>query len=277
MSEESVVGRKEEKDDQRRRDFVQHLSSMALVLLTRALAVCPLWSPCREANRANEPRAMALKLAHRRCADSAETPPDSAQGEMETILDLGDVGRQGQARDLDGERRDVPMGIEWVRCSRNKPSRSLASLGPLAYKVDLGAPVFTLSSPRRVYTYHRAPPALPSPSSSQLPLPSALSPRHAPPQSRPPTFFGPSCRSPFTRSARHAFPTQKSDSSASSTKSIPPSQLIALPSLSCSLSSLPQAKSIDGLSLHPTMLAQRNAESQAKVPLSPLSTTRPNN
>ncbi|KAI1798286.1 hypothetical protein LXA43DRAFT_979659 [Ganoderma leucocontextum] len=59
--------------------------------------------------------------------------------------------------------------------------------------------------------------------------------------------------------------TQKSDSSASSTKSIPPSQLIALPSLSCSLSSLPQAKSIDGLSLHPTMLAQRNAESQAKL------------
>lgn len=48
------MGRKEEKDDQRRRDFVQHLSSMALVLLTRALAVCPLWSPCREANRANE-------------------------------------------------------------------------------------------------------------------------------------------------------------------------------------------------------------------------------
>ena len=152
---------------------------------------------------------MALKLAHRRCADLAETPPDSAQGEMETILDFGDVGRQGQARDLDGERRDVPMGIEWVRCSRNKPSRSLASLGPLAYKVDLGAPVFTLSSPRRVYTYHRAPPALPSPSSSQLPLPSALSPRHAPPQSRPPTFFGPSCRSPFTRSARHAFPNPK--------------------------------------------------------------------
>ncbi|EJF63938.1 hypothetical protein BD309DRAFT_704479 [Dichomitus squalens] len=59
--------------------------------------------------------------------------------------------------------------------------------------------------------------------------------------------------------------TQKSDSSASSTKSIPPAQLISLPSLSCSLSSLPQAKSIDGLSLHPTMLAQHNAESQAKL------------
>ncbi|RPD65399.1 hypothetical protein L227DRAFT_570724 [Lentinus tigrinus ALCF2SS1-6] len=62
--------------------------------------------------------------------------------------------------------------------------------------------------------------------------------------------------------------TQKSASSASSrssTNSIPPEQLIALPSLACSLSSLPQAKSIDGLSLHPTMLAQRNAESQAKL------------
>ncbi|KAI0701679.1 hypothetical protein C8Q76DRAFT_802640 [Earliella scabrosa] len=59
--------------------------------------------------------------------------------------------------------------------------------------------------------------------------------------------------------------TQKSDSSASSSKSIPPEQLIALPSLACSLSSLPQAKSIDGLSLHPSMLAQRNAESQAKL------------
>ncbi|OJT07776.1 hypothetical protein TRAPUB_1368 [Trametes pubescens] len=58
---------------------------------------------------------------------------------------------------------------------------------------------------------------------------------------------------------------QKSDSSASSTQSIPPSQLIALPSLSCSLSSLPQAKSIDGLSLHHSMLATRNAESQAKL------------
>ncbi|EIW55789.1 uncharacterized protein TRAVEDRAFT_73576 [Trametes versicolor FP-101664 SS1] len=58
---------------------------------------------------------------------------------------------------------------------------------------------------------------------------------------------------------------QKSDSSASSTNSIPPSQLIALPSLSCSLSSLPQAKSIDGLSLHHSMLATRNAESQAKL------------
>ncbi|KAI0777617.1 hypothetical protein BD413DRAFT_706890 [Trametes elegans] len=59
--------------------------------------------------------------------------------------------------------------------------------------------------------------------------------------------------------------TQKSNSSASSTKSIPPNQLVALPSLACSLSSLPQAKSIDGLSLHHSMLAQRSAESQAKL------------
>ncbi|KAI0765048.1 hypothetical protein C8Q74DRAFT_1370914 [Fomes fomentarius] len=65
--------------------------------------------------------------------------------------------------------------------------------------------------------------------------------------------------------------TQKSNSSASSsrtsssTNSIPPSHLVSLPSLASSLSSLPQAKSIDGLSLHPTMLAQRNAESQAKL------------
>ncbi|KAI0635087.1 hypothetical protein C8Q77DRAFT_1105722 [Trametes polyzona] len=58
--------------------------------------------------------------------------------------------------------------------------------------------------------------------------------------------------------------THNSDSSVSSTNSIPPSQLVALSSLACSLSSLPQAKSIDGLSLHHSMLAQRNAQSQAK-------------
>lgn len=59
----------------------------------------------------------------------------------------------------------------------------------------------------------------------------------------------------------------KSDSSRSSTSSaIAPDQLIALPSLSCSLSSLPQAKSLDGVSLHPSsMSAQRAAESEAKV------------
>lgn len=59
----------------------------------------------------------------------------------------------------------------------------------------------------------------------------------------------------------------KSDSSRSSTSSaIAPDQLIALPSLSCSLSSLPQAKSLDGVSLHPSsMSAQRAAESEAKL------------
>ncbi|TFK93436.1 hypothetical protein K466DRAFT_561746 [Polyporus arcularius HHB13444] len=62
---------------------------------------------------------------------------------------------------------------------------------------------------------------------------------------------------------------QKSASSASSrsssSNSTPPDQLISLPSLACSLSALPQAKSIDGLSLHPSRIAQRNAESQAKL------------
>lgn len=41
--------------------------------------------------------------------------------------------------------------------------------------------------------------------------------------------------------------------------------LVALPSLSCALSSLPQAKSLDQLSLHPSSLAHRAAESEAKV------------
>ncbi|KAH7921515.1 hypothetical protein BV22DRAFT_727163 [Leucogyrophana mollusca] len=42
-------------------------------------------------------------------------------------------------------------------------------------------------------------------------------------------------------------------------------KLVALPSLSCSLSSLPQAKSMDSVSLHPNMYAQRAAESEAKL------------
>lgn len=44
-----------------------------------------------------------------------------------------------------------------------------------------------------------------------------------------------------------------------------PSKIVALPSLSCSLSSLPQAKNMNNVSLHPTMYAQRAAESEAKV------------
>ncbi|EIW75772.1 hypothetical protein CONPUDRAFT_169053 [Coniophora puteana RWD-64-598 SS2] len=42
-------------------------------------------------------------------------------------------------------------------------------------------------------------------------------------------------------------------------------KLTALPSLSCSLSSLPQATSLDGISLHHSMFAQRAAESEAKL------------
>ncbi|KAG2036420.1 hypothetical protein BDR03DRAFT_960019 [Suillus americanus] len=42
-------------------------------------------------------------------------------------------------------------------------------------------------------------------------------------------------------------------------------KLVALPSLSCGLSSLPQAKSMDSVSLHPNMYAQRAAESEAKL------------
>ncbi|KZT02834.1 uncharacterized protein LAESUDRAFT_391925 [Laetiporus sulphureus 93-53] len=59
---------------------------------------------------------------------------------------------------------------------------------------------------------------------------------------------------------------KSSSSSASSAASIPPEHIIALPSLSCQLSSLPAAKSIDSVSLHPTsMSAQRAAESEAKL------------
>ena len=63
---------------------------------------------------------------------------------------------------------------------------------------------------------------------------------------------------------------QKSSSSSSSSSgsSTAPPQLVALPSLSCQLSSLPQAKSLDHLSLHHnSMSAQRAAESEAKVRL----------
>lgn len=42
-------------------------------------------------------------------------------------------------------------------------------------------------------------------------------------------------------------------------------KLVALPSLSCALSSLPQATSLDSVSLHPNMYAQRAAESEAKL------------
>ena len=53
-------------------------------------------------------------------------------------------------------------------------------------------------------------------------------------------------------------------------------QLMALPSLSCSLSSLPQARSIGQVSLHPSsMSAQHAAESEAKVRVAPSSAVQP--
>ncbi|KII83998.1 hypothetical protein PLICRDRAFT_46790 [Plicaturopsis crispa FD-325 SS-3] len=48
-------------------------------------------------------------------------------------------------------------------------------------------------------------------------------------------------------------------------KGVPADRITALPSLSCALSSLPQAKSIANVSLHPTMYAHRAAESEAKL------------
>jgi len=56
---------------------------------------------------------------------------------------------------------------------------------------------------------------------------------------------------------------------SSDSRPIPADTIVALPSLSCSLSALPQAKSINNVSLHPTMYAQRAAESEAKVSHSP--------
>ncbi|KAF8154744.1 hypothetical protein B0H34DRAFT_717695 [Crassisporium funariophilum] len=44
-----------------------------------------------------------------------------------------------------------------------------------------------------------------------------------------------------------------------------PSNLIAFPSVSSSLHSLPQATSIQNVSLHPNMYANRAAESEAKL------------
>ncbi|KAJ3481485.1 hypothetical protein NLI96_g7636 [Meripilus lineatus] len=57
-----------------------------------------------------------------------------------------------------------------------------------------------------------------------------------------------------------------SSRSSSTKKGISPEQIIALPSLSCALSALPQAKSVDSVALHPaSMSAQRAAESEAKL------------
>lgn len=51
---------------------------------------------------------------------------------------------------------------------------------------------------------------------------------------------------------------------SSSSKGVP-SNLVAFPSVSSALNSLPQATSIHNVSLHPNMYAQRAAESEAKV------------
>ena len=49
-------------------------------------------------------------------------------------------------------------------------------------------------------------------------------------------------------------------------KSLRKEKLMALPSVSCSLSALPQARSLEQVSLHPSsMSAQHAAESEAKV------------
>lgn len=48
-------------------------------------------------------------------------------------------------------------------------------------------------------------------------------------------------------------------------KGVSADRLMALPSLSCSLSSLPQAKTMDSVSLHQSMYAQRAAEGEAKA------------
>ena len=45
----------------------------------------------------------------------------------------------------------------------------------------------------------------------------------------------------------------------------PPSNMIAFPSLSSGLHSLPQVTNLQNVSLHPNMYAQRAAESEAKV------------
>ncbi|PPQ99418.1 hypothetical protein CVT24_005405 [Panaeolus cyanescens] len=51
---------------------------------------------------------------------------------------------------------------------------------------------------------------------------------------------------------------------SSSSKAVP-SNLVAFPSVSSALNSLPQATSIHNVSLHPNMYAQRAAESEAKL------------
>lgn len=63
----------------------------------------------------------------------------------------------------------------------------------------------------------------------------------------------------------YAIMTTQAQTIISTNTGVAPEKLISLPSLSCSLSSLPQAKNMDSILLHPTTYTQRAAESEAKV------------
>lgn len=67
----------------------------------------------------------------------------------------------------------------------------------------------------------------------------------------------------------------RAHSSTASTQRSRAEQLVALPSLSCALSSLPQAKSISNVAIHQSTLAHRNADSEAKVRSPPTYPLRP--
>ena len=100
----------------------------------------------------------------------------------------------------------------FANCRRVRETRaeigpcSLASLGPRAYKVALCVPVLSLSSlgclcvPSTLSSQ-----SLPSPASTFVAVAHPPSPRHTRTARLPPpsTFFGPTCRSPVTRSSIH--------------------------------------------------------------------------
>jgi len=75
----------------------------------------------------------------------------------------------------------------------------------------------------------------------------------------------------FTLSAallpcNHTHPSPSPMDAAQNAKTLRKEQLMSLPSLSCSLSTLPQARSLEQVQLHPSsMSAQLAAESEAKV------------
>ncbi|KAF8498911.1 hypothetical protein BU17DRAFT_102874 [Hysterangium stoloniferum] len=66
-----------------------------------------------------------------------------------------------------------------------------------------------------------------------------------------------------TSSSKSSSKSSSSSSKTSSTKAPPP--IVALPSLSSHLCSLPQAKNMESLPVHPSQSAQRHAESEAKL------------